>query len=251
MAWLCLSMHYGLFCGRPLLKPEELDSEREFWFNQSDQSLLYVAKESKPPNQSVFEHARLKQLFTIRGTQDNPATDISFSGLTFTGTLSVFLDPHGVPSAGDWSLQRSAALFFEGTNRSVVERCVLTRLDGNGIMLSAYNQHANISRNTIVQTGGTAIAFWGNSSGTDPKQPPGTGPDGTAGNFPRHNLVEANFITQLGIHAKQSSCFFQAKSAQTTLRRNICFDVPRAGFNINDVSSSAKHLPRTNGHTCL
>ena len=139
-----------------------------------------------------------------------------------------------MPSGGDWSLQRSAALFFEGTNRSVVERCVLHRLDGNGVMLSAFNQHANISHNTIVQTGGSAIAFWGNSSGSHPAQPPGTGPDGTAGNFPRHNLVEGNFITQLGIHAKQSSCFFQAKSAQTTLRRNLCFDVPRAGFNLND-----------------
>lgn len=101
-------------------------------------------------------------------------------------------------------------------------------------MLSAFNQHANISHNTIVQTGGSAIALWGNTSGTHPHQPPGTGPDGTAGNFPRHNLVEGNFITQLGIHAKQSSCFFQAKSAQTTLRRNLCFDVPRAGFNLND-----------------
>ena len=97
-----------------------------------------------------------------------------------------------------------------------------------------YNQHANISHNTIVQSGGSAIAFWGNSSGSHPAQPPGTGPDGTQGNYPRHNLVEGNFITQLGIHAKQSACFFQAKSAQTTLRRNLCFDVPRAGFNLND-----------------
>ena len=45
----------------------------------------------------------------------------------------------------------------------MVERCVLHRLDGNGIMLSAYNQHANISHNTIVQTGGSAITFWGNT----------------------------------------------------------------------------------------
>lgn len=222
--------------------PEELDSDREFWFNSSDQTLLYVASDSKPPTQSVFEHARLKQLFTVRGTQEKPATNISFSGLAFTGTLSVFLDPHGVPSGGDWSLQRSAALFFEGTDRSVVERCVLHRLDGNAIMFSAFNQHANISHNTIVQTGGTAIAFWGNSSGSHPAQPPGTGPDGTGGNFPRHNLVEFNFITQLGIHAKQSSCFFQAKSAQTTVRRNICFDVPRAGFNLNDVRSTSQRL---------
>ena len=116
----------------------------------------------------------------------------------------------------------------------MVERCVLERCDGNGIMLSGYNNNTNISGNTIVQTGATAIALWGNTTGTHPDQPPGTGPDGTGGNFPQNTLVASNFIHQLGIHAKQSACFFQAKSAKTTLRNNICFDVPRAGFNFND-----------------
>ena len=49
--------------------PEELDAEREYWFNESDHSLLYVAADDKPPAASTFEHARLKQLFTVRGTQ--------------------------------------------------------------------------------------------------------------------------------------------------------------------------------------
>ena len=31
---------------------EELDSPREFWFNSSDQTLLYVASDSKPPTES-------------------------------------------------------------------------------------------------------------------------------------------------------------------------------------------------------
>jgi hypothetical protein len=122
-----------------------------------------------------------------------------------------------VPSGGDWSLQRSAALFFEGTNRSVVERCVLHRLDGNGVMLSAFNQHANISHNTIVQTGGSAIALWGNSSGTHPHQPAGTGPDGTAGNFPRYNLVEGNFITQVGPHLPLPFCHIPAQAPHPKL----------------------------------
>ena len=40
-----------------------------------------------------------------------------------------------------------------------------------------------------------------------------------------------------GIHEKQSSCLFQAKSAQTIVTNNICFDVPRAGININVMTS--------------
>eukprot|EP01046_Picozoa_sp_COSAG06_P025154 COSAG06_NODE_2097_length_7603_cov_5.875933_3_plen_94_part_00 len=31
----------------------------EYWFNQSDRSLIYVANESTPPTGSVFEHALL------------------------------------------------------------------------------------------------------------------------------------------------------------------------------------------------
>ena len=46
--------------------------------------------------------------------------------------------------------------------------------------------------------------------------------------------IESNIIRESGIWEKQSSCFFQAKTAATTLYRNLCFNLPRAGFNFND-----------------
>jgi hypothetical protein len=111
---------------------------------------------------------------------------------------------------------------------------LLTRLDGNALFLSGYNRHARISGNEFAHTGDNAIAAWGYTSGSDPNQPVGTGFNGTAGDFPRYTVVESNFIHHLGIHEKQSSCWFQAQTAQTTLRNNICFEIPRAGFNFND-----------------
>ena len=42
--------------------------------------------------------------------------------------------------SGDWALQRSAAIFVEGTENVAVDACVLSRLDGNAIMLSGYNR---------------------------------------------------------------------------------------------------------------
>ena len=111
-------------------------------------------------------------------------------------------------------------------------------------MLSGYNRHANLSHNTFLSTGATAIALWGYTNGTHPLQPSGTGPDGTAGNFPRYTVVHANFVRHLGIHEKQSSCLFQAKSAQTSVTNNICFDVPRAGININDGFGGGNELAR-------
>ena len=60
--------------------------------------------------------------------------------LRTAGTATTFMEPHGVPSGGDWALQRTAALFFEGTEGCAIDGCVLQRLDGNAVMLSGYNQ---------------------------------------------------------------------------------------------------------------
>ena len=230
--------------------PEELDFPREFWYNESEGALYFVSgtatidchndpncnttRAQGDPASSTFEHATLKTLFELQGTQAAPVEGVTFRGLTFTGAAETFLDPHGVPSGGDWALQRSAALFFEGTTNTVLEDCELIRLDGNAVMLSGFNQHTMLTGNTFLSTGASAIALWGYSNGTHPLQPEGTGPDGTAGNFPRWTTVDKNFFRHLGIHEKQSSCLFQAKAAETTISNNICFDVPRAGFNLND-----------------
>lgn len=37
-------------------------------------------------------------------------------------------------------------------------------------------------------------------------------------------------VRETGIWEKQSSCWFQAKTAQTTLEGNLCFNLARAGF---------------------
>jgi hypothetical protein len=51
------------------------------------------------------------------------------------------MDPHGVPSGGDWALQRTGALFFEGTEQLSVSDCLFIRLDGNALFLSGYNRY--------------------------------------------------------------------------------------------------------------
>ena len=45
---------------------------------------------------------------------DKPVRDVSLSGLLFRDTASTFMDPHGLPSGGDWGLQRSAAVYMTG-----------------------------------------------------------------------------------------------------------------------------------------
>ena len=43
-----------------------------------------------------------------------------------------------------------------------------------------------------------------------------------------------NVAREIGHYEKQSSCWFQAKSALNTLIGNIMFNMPRAAININD-----------------
>ena len=48
------------------------------------------------------------------------------------------MDPHGVPSAGDWALDRVGAVFLQGTEGVQVDGCTFERLDGNAVMVSGY-----------------------------------------------------------------------------------------------------------------
>jgi hypothetical protein len=52
---------------------------------------------------------------TVNTIGANTEGNISFNGITFQGSAYTYMDAHSAPSGGDWALQRSAALFFEGT----------------------------------------------------------------------------------------------------------------------------------------
>ena len=123
-------------------------------------------------------------------------------------------------------------IFAQNTENLIVTNCRFQRVSGNGLILSAYNSRAQITHNDFSWVGGSAIIAWGF---TDEISDGGIhGMDGTDGNFPRWTLVESNVFREVGIWTKQASAFYQAKSAETTLRRNVVFNLARAGFNFND-----------------
>lgn len=107
----------------------------------------------------------------------------------------------------------------QGTVGLLIEDCVFSRLDGNAVMLSGYHRNATIQRNEFVWLGSTAIAQWGNTEGVP--EVPGEGWDGTGGDQPRGTNILFNFAHELGIWEKQSSFYFQAKSAANNLIGNM------------------------------
>jgi hypothetical protein len=211
---------------------EELDGPNEYFFDRETRELFFRPNgTSTPPAAAVVPV--LANLIEIRGTQATPVTGVSLLGLTLVDNRPTFFDPRGAPSGGDWALERMGAVMVEGAELLTVEGCTFTRLDSNALFLSGYTRNVSIVNNTWVSLGQNAIAAWGKPHDFN---------NGTSGNFPRFTKVEGNWASDLGLIQKQSSFYFQAETAQSTIRNNIVFNSPRAAINFNDVRLVTLHL---------
>ena len=223
---------------------ELLDAPTEWYLDPIDASngmLYYFNNASGAPSADLlFTVPMLAALITVNATQAAPATGITLTHLGFRDTRGTFLDVHAVPSAGDWALERSAAVFLEGTEGATVDQCNFTRIGGNALMLSGYARGAAITGNAFRWIGGSASVAWGR---TDEVSEDGTlGWDATSGDFPLGTIVSGNLASEIGVVAKQSSCWAQFKTALTSLSGNVCFNVARAGFNFNDGALGSRVL---------
>lgn len=206
---------------------EELDADNEFLARADGTLLLIVnASDAEPggaPPPDVDAPA-LAVYFNVSGARGAPVANVSFAGLVFVDGAPTFMDARGVPSGGDWALERAGALLFEGTEGASVSDCAFSRIDGNAVFFSGYNRGARVERSTFELLGQTAVALWGRADGVD----------GTAMDVPRGTLVAGCLAHDVGLIQKQSAFFFTAVAAETTLDSNIVYNVPRAAINIDD-----------------
>merc|ERR1712070_465034 len=223
---------------------EELDQKGEFFFDSKASELyLFYNGTGKPPAETELIVPQVRTLINVSGTQWDPVKDVTIEGLVFKAARYTYMDPHGVPSAGDWALDRIGAMFLQGTENFKVQNSVFERLDGNGVMISGYNRNATVKDSDFLFIGGNAIASWGYTNETEnsgfPYYTPNTnypqaGVDGTDGNHPRYNQILRNSAREIGLYEKQSSFYVQAKTAESTISGNVFFNGPRAGINFND-----------------
>ena len=215
---------------------EEFDYPGEFFFDTHAKKVyLYhnASNNAPPPADGEYVAPQLATLFNVTSTSRwNPVRGVTLRGVELTASRYTYMDPHGVPSGGDWALERMGAVFIENAEDVVLDSNFFTRLDGNGVMVSAYNRRVNLTNNEFAWIGGTAMAAWGktNETGTNPLE----GFDGTDGNHPRHTLLKNNLAREVGHYEKQSCFWFQGKTSETTLIDNVFFNGPRSGINFND-----------------
>jgi len=223
---------------------EELDNPGEFFFNRSTGMLyLFYNGTGAPPASMEVVIPTIRTLVNVSGTRWDPVKNVSIDGVVFKSTRYTYMDPHGVPSAGDWALDRISAVFLQGTENAKVSNSTFDRLDGNAVMISGYNRNATVEDCDFSYIGGNAIVSWGYTNETEntgfPYYTPNTnypeaGVDGTDDNHPRYNHILRNLAREVGLYEKQSSFYMQAKTAQSTIYGNVFFNGPRAGINFND-----------------
>jgi hypothetical protein len=179
---------------------EELDSERE-WYYDHRAGLLYFAFNGTAPTTEEWIATRTKVLFNVSGTAAAPAKGITINGVQIRDTALTWLDPHGLPSGGDWALQRSGAITLEGTEDFTVSNSLFEKIDGNGVMLNGYNRNATVVGNEFAWVGATCVASWGYSStcfngNCSYKLPWREGPDARGGEQPRGTRVLNNLFRE-------------------------------------------------------
>ena len=193
---------------------EELDSPGEFFFNETTRDLfLFYNGTGAPPAEASVVVPQTQILLKMVGTQWKPVMGVKHSGITYRAAAYTYMEPHAVPSAGDWALERMAAVFVQGTEGASFDQCTFERLDGNALMVSGYNRNATVSNSDFSYIGGNAIAAWGytNETATDPGRPgveilnhPEAGIDGTDGNHPVFTTVTGCSAREVGLYEKQS-----------------------------------------------
>ena len=91
-------------------------------------------------------------------------------------------------------------------------------------MFSNHVMNSTVTDCEFKWSGDSAIAFLGSTISID----------GSLPTYPNNNLVARNHIHEIGVYGKQTSCFAQQLSSNSTVVDNVCYNGPRAGINYND-----------------
>ena len=202
---------------------EELDDALEFFVDYSAAQLYFQPNGSSQPGTLVA--SQLPCILSLHGTRAHPISHVTISGLSFSHTANTVLRPYEVPSGGDWSVHRGAAVFVEGAQSVSVQQNRFTQLGSNALLLSDWNDDVSVVWNEFSWLGESAVVLLGSVDGLD-----------AVGSHrsPMSAMVVGNLIREVGALVKQTAGVVQFLSGTTLLAHNAIFNAPRAAININD-----------------
>ncbi|MEO9892245.1 right-handed parallel beta-helix repeat-containing protein [Aurantibacter sp.] len=223
---------------------EELDSTGEWFFNRSNRILYYWPLEEENIAESVFEGVRLKNLITVKGSEENPVTNIVIEGINFEHAQRTINEKYEPLLRSDWTIYRGGAVLIEGSEQVEIKDCTFTNLGGNAIFVSNYNRNATIVGNHIYNCGASGVSFVGSPSAVRSpsfqyrefvafsKLDTIKGP--LNNKYPSKCFVDNNLIYRIGRLEKQTAGVEISMAMDITVSNNSVYEVPRAGINISE-----------------
>jgi hypothetical protein len=223
---------------------EELDAPGEWFDDEKTGTLYYYPPQGADLLATDFVAAGLRHLIEVRGSQDEPVTDVHFRNVTFSHTRRTFMDTREPLLRSDWCIDRGAALVFEGTERCGVGDCDLMDLGGNAVLFSNYNRHGEVTGCVIREVGASGVCFVGDPRAVrspafncrqvyhldELDRTPGPKTE----NYPADCRVHDCLITRTGRVEKQTAAVQISMSARIHVTHCSIYDVPRAGINVSE-----------------
>jgi hypothetical protein len=194
---------------------EELDDEREFYFNRSTSTLFW-----HPSNGTLPSDLKPGELIVpvVETLVKVSADHVRFEGLQFSHTLPTYMQPYEPTSGGDWAVHRGAATMIENATGVVFDSCVWRHIEGNGVMLSHYVRDSKLTNSEISGAGDTPVVLLGSADLMD----------GRAGTQPWHNEISHNYLHHFGAWGRQAAGYFEGLAGNNNVSFNVFHDGPRA-----------------------
>jgi len=194
-----------------------LDEPGEWVFDAKNKLLyLWPMKNMHSVTVPLFsEIIRLQGDIEYDELKDKPVKNIVFKGLTFAhGSRFAWHGRTGWGLQHDWERfdSPSAMMRFRGAENCVVEECSFETSGSSGLRLDLYAQNNKIVGNEFKDLGGVAILLAGYGPGKK--------------NVNMKNIVENNYIHNIGLFYPGSPGIFVWQSGRNKIMNNELFDLP-------------------------
>ncbi|WP_430931157.1 right-handed parallel beta-helix repeat-containing protein [Saccharicrinis sp. 156] len=230
---------------------EELDVAEEWFLDTETNQLYYYPNADVAINDLIIEVPVVKDLIQLKGTKENPVSNIHFRGFTFTHSRFTFMEDYEPVARGDWAIHRGGAVFMEGAENCSVEDCNFNELGGNGVFMSAYNRNNQVKNCAFVSLGESGVCFVGSPKAVrfyqtwDDKEIDGKDwnemrknmdlePGPKTPDYPKNCVVENCVMHDFGNVGKQVAGVYISMSHKIRVSHNTIYNCPRAGICIND-----------------
>ncbi|MDW8122406.1 MAG: right-handed parallel beta-helix repeat-containing protein [Armatimonadota bacterium] len=194
--------------------PEALDAPGEWFWDPQTGNITYWADEPDFP-QITTVAAILDRLIHLKGNPQKGqwVEHIYIQGLTFRDTT--YTAPGGYYDPAD------AAIWMTGARHCIVSDCTFEGLGGYAVRLDERSEHNKIIGNRMKALGQGGVVLMGNTA-TQPK----------------HNLIAANEMSDLGQIYKHVAGVYVISGSGNRIAHNRIERVPRYGISLKSLDSN-------------